>query len=115
MKKTTSNDGKFKKENKIGKRFSKDYQPSPEAKSLGRAKAKTRADLPDMIFDLLTGLGTIDKAMVEVSKKVDEGKLDELIKLLQLMKKPDKQEIDTNIKTYTLFEEEVERKANELE
>ena len=110
MKNTTKNDHLFKEGNKVGKQFSSEYQPTGEAKSLGKLKAKTLEELKNSI---------LDKSFKLIDEKLDDDEITSS-ELLNIFSKAvemsgfKKDKIDTTIKSYSLFEEETEKKANEL-
>lgn len=116
MAKTTRNDKKKSNNpnivegNNYGKQFSSEYQPSGEAKSLGHLKKKTLEELKNSI---------LDKSFKLIDEKLDDEEITSS-ELLNIFNKAvemsgfKKDKIDTTIKTYSLFEEETERKANEL-
>ena len=115
--KTTNNDKKKSNNpaicegNKVGKQFSKDYQPTPEAKKLGHLKKKTLEELKNSI---------LDKSFSLINDKLDSEEISSQ-ELLSIFNKAvemsgfKKDKIDTTIKSYSLFESEVEGKANELD
>ena len=91
-------------------RFTSTNQPSPQAKSLGILKKKTLEELKNSILD-------------KSFKLIDEKLSDEEItssELLAIFNKAvemsgfKKDKVDATIKTYSLFEEEVQEKADEL-
>lgn len=100
----------FKKGNKCGKRFTSEYQPSDEAKSLGWVKKRTLEELKNSI---------LDKSFKLIDEKLDDKEISST-ELLAIFNKAvemsgfKKDKIDTTIKTYSLFEDETERKADEL-
>ena len=110
-KQTTKNDHLFKEGNKIGKQFSSEYQPTPEAKSLGWTKKKTLEELKNSI---------LDKSFKLIDEKLDNEEITSS-ELLAIFNKAvemsgfKKDKIDTTIKSYSLFEEETENKAINLE
>ena len=110
-KQTTKNDHLFKEGNKIGKQFSSEYQPTPEAKSLGKLKAKTLEELKESI---------LNKAFKIANDKLDDPDLSanefqNIFNKAVEMSGFKKDKIDTTIKSYSLFEEETENKAINLE
>ena len=111
-KETPSNgDTKFKKGNKLGKKFTEEYQPSGEAKALGWLKKKTKEELKEEI---------IDKSFKIASEKLDREDLTAQEFLAIFAKAVEmsgfkNSKVDTTIKTYSLFEENVEKKANEID
>lgn len=93
------------------KMFTSEYQPSGKAKSLGKLKKKTLEELKNTI---------LDKSFKLIADKLDDKELpaNELLAIFNKaveMSGFKKDKIDTTIKSYTLFEEEVEKKANELD
>lgn len=83
---TTRNDGRFQKGNKLGKKFSSEYQPSPEAKKEGWLK---RNELQE---ELTKRVGKkLDFIFENASPK-------ELIDLIKALLPPDKQVNDINFK-----------------
>jgi hypothetical protein len=100
----------FEKGNKHGKRFSSEYQPSGEAKSEGWVKKFALEDYKNAI---------LDKSFKLINEKLDDEGItfNELISIFNKaveMSGFKKDKIDTTVKTYSLFEEETERKADEL-
>lgn len=116
MAKTTKNDKKKSNNpnivegNSYGKQFSSEYQPPAENKSLGWTKKKTLEELKNSI---------LDKSFKLIDEKLDDEEISSS-ELLNIFSKAvemsgfKKDKIDTTIKTYSLFEEETEKKANEL-
>lgn len=110
-KETTKNDHLFKVGNKVGKQFSSEYQPSGEAKSLGWVKKKTLEELKESI---------LNKAFKIADEKLDDPELSatefqNIFNKAVEMSGFKKDKIDTTIKSYSLFEEETENKAEKLE
>ena len=109
-KETTRNDGRFKKGNNVGNRFTSENQPPPENKSLGWIKKKSLEELKNSI---------LDKSFKLIDDKLDDEEITSS-ELLAIFNKAvemsgfKKDKIDTTIKSYSLFEEETEAKANEL-
>lgn len=111
MAKSTENSGQFKKGNKIGNRFTSENQPTPEAKSLGWTKKKTLEELKESI---------LNKAFKIADEKLDDPELSatefqNIFNKAVEMSGFKKDKIDTTIKSYSLFEEETENKAEKLE
>ena len=110
---TANNGGKFQKGNTIGKKtqFTSENQPSPENKSLGHLKKKTLEELKNSI---------LDKSFKLIDEKLDNEEITSS-ELLAIFNKAvemsgfKKDKIDTTIKSYSLFEEETENKAEKLE
>lgn len=100
----------FEKGNTSGKRFSKDYQPSPANKSLGWVKKLTLEELKNSI---------LDKSFKLIDERLDDEELSSS-ELLAIFNKAvemsgfKKDKIDASIKSYSLFEEETEKKAELL-
>lgn len=92
-----------------GKRFTSEYQPSPEAIKAGIAKKHARDQLIEDLAQALLKASAPEKAVAVALQNADLGKEDGLIKLLNLIKKPDKQEITGEVE----FTQLVVRKLNE--
>ena len=90
--------------------FTSENQPSPEKKSLGHLKKKTLEELKNSILDKSFKL--IDEKLDD--KEITSGELLNIFNKAVEMSGFKKDKIDTTIKTYSLFEEETEQKANEL-
>lgn len=111
-KKTNKNEDKT-PANFIGKqkRFTSEYQPSGEAKSLGWKKKRSLEELKNEI---------LDKSFLLVSEKLNDSEITSQ-ELLSIFNKAvemsgfKKEKQDVNIKSYSLFEEQVENKANEID
>lgn len=93
------------------KKFTSEYQPTPEAKSLGHLKKKTLEELKNSI---------LDKSFKLIDEKLDSEEItsNELLNIFNKaveMSGFKKDKIDTTIKSYSLFETETEEKANKLE
>ena len=100
----------YEKGNKHGKKFSSEYQPSGEAKSEGWKKKFALEEYKNSI---------LDKSFKLISEKLDDKGItfNELISIFNKaveMSGFKKDKIDTTVTTYSLFEEEVEKKADEL-
>ena len=112
MGKTANNGGKFQKGNTVGKKtqFTSENQPSGENKSLGWVKKKSLEELKNSI---------LDKSFKLIDEKLDNEEITSS-ELLAIFNKAvemsgfKKDKIDTTIKSYSLFEEETEKKADEL-
>lgn len=77
---------------------------------------KQRAEMCNILFDEIYKRGLLTEAVaVAEHKAIEEGDIKELLELLKLVKTPDKQVTDVNVKSYSLFEEQVEKKANEID
>lgn len=92
-----------------GKRFTSEYQPSPEAIKAGIAKKHAREQLIEDLAQALFKVNAPEVAVATALQNADAGKADGLIKLLNLIKKPDKQEITGDLE----FTQLVVRKLNE--
>lgn len=100
----------FQKGNKYGNRFTKDNQPTGEEKSLGWVKKKTLEELKNSI---------LDKSFKLIDEKLDDpeitaAELQNIFNKAVDMSGFKKDKVDATVKTYSLFEEETEAKANEL-
>lgn len=92
------------------KKFTSEYQPTPEAKSLGHLKKKTLEELKNSI---------LDKSFKLIDEKLDDPEitsteLQSIFNKAVEMSGFKKDKIDTTIKSYSLFEEEVKEKADAL-
>ena len=111
-KKTSSNDDtKFKKGNKLGKKFTEEYQPSGEAKALGWLKKRTLEELKNEI---------VNKSFLIAVEKLNNSEISQQEFLAIFAKAVEmsgfkNSKLDTTVKTYNLFEESVEKKANEID
>ena len=93
------------------KKFTSEYQPTPEAKSLGHLKKKTLEELKNSI---------LDKSFKLIDEKLDDpeitsSELQNIFNKAVEMSGFKRDKIDTTIKSYSLFEEETEEKARKLE
>lgn len=100
----------FPKGNNYGKKFSEDYQPSGANKSLGKQKARALEEIKNSI---------LDKAFKLIDEKLDDpnitsAELQNIFNKAVDMSGFKKDKVDATVKTYSLFEEETEAKANEL-
>lgn len=108
---TPSNgDTKFKKGNKLGKKFTSENQPTPEAKSLGHLRKKTLEELKNEI---------VDKSFKIAVEKLNNAEMSQQEFLAIFAKAVEmsgfkNSKVDTTIKSYSLFEEEVKRKADDI-
>ncbi|MBQ0114202.1 MAG: hypothetical protein KBT03_13815 [Bacteroidales bacterium] len=80
-----------------GKRFSSEYQPSPEAKSKGWEMATARKRLFEDLTKKLLEVDAPDKAVQGAMNNLALGDPKPMIELLKMIKLPDKQEVDANI------------------
>lgn len=100
----------YEKGNKCGKKFSSEYQPSSEAKKAGWQKKIALEEVKNEI---------LNKSFKLINDKLDDSEIsfNELISIFNRaveMSGFKKDKIDTTINTYSLFEDEVEKKADEL-
>lgn len=109
--KKKSNNPNIVKGNCYGKQFTSEYQPSPERKALGQLKKKTLEELKNSILDKSFKL--IDEKLD--NEEITSGELLAIFNKAVEMSGFKKDKIDTTIKTYSLFEDETQAKANELE
>ena len=79
---------------KKGKRFSKEYQPSPEAKSEGAIKANAEKNILLNLRTKLNEFKTVDKVVEGVNKEIENGVYKNAIELLKIAKEPEKQELN---------------------
>jgi citrate lyase alpha subunit len=87
-----------------------------EASNKAQKEKKQRAEMCNILFDEIYKRGLLTEAVaVAEHKAIEEGDIKELLELLKLVKTPDKQVTDVNVKSYSLFEENVEKKANEID
>ena len=87
-----------------------------EATNRVKREKKQRAEMCNILFDEIYNRGLLTEAVaVAEHKAIEEGDIKELLELLKLVKTPDKQVTDVNVKSYSLFEENVEKKANEID
>ena len=89
--------------------FTSENQPTPEAKSAGWARKHAREKLIEDLAQALLKAKAPEVAVATALQNADAGKEDGLIKLLNLIKKPDKQEITGDLE----FTQLVVRKLNE--
>lgn len=123
--KTTVNDGKFKKGNKIGRRITKDNQPSGERKRLGKALKKAFREVTQETLWNLQGKA-IAKMAEWVEQKLDDldtlstAELEKIQKFLEFLRdssgqKPtDKQEITNTTPQIVVASESVKNKIDLL-
>lgn len=100
----------FEKGNKHGKKFTSSNQPSGEKKSEGWKRKFALEEYKNSI---------LNKSFKLIDEKLDDEDItfNELINIFNKavdMSGFKKDKIDTTINTYSLFEEEVEKKADEL-
>lgn len=92
-----------------GNTFTSENQPTSEQKREGWAKKHAREKLIEDLAQALLKASAPEKAVAVALQNADLGKEDGLIKLLNLIKKPDKQEITGEVE----FTQLVVRKLNE--
>lgn len=86
-----------------------------EASNLAQKEKKQRAEMCNILFDEIYKRGLLTEAVEIASHKATEqGDIKELLELLKIVKPPEKQVTDVNIKSYSLFEQQVEEKANDI-
>lgn len=68
------------------KKFSKDYQPSPEAKSKGKLISWQHKDMCKMLFEKLYKLGAFDLVTEKAIEQAEEGDLKSLLELIKITK-----------------------------
>ena len=93
-----------------GKKFTSEYQPTPKAKSDGWLKKRTLEELKNEI---------VDKSFKIAVEKLNNEELSQQEFLAIFSKAVEmsgfkNSKVDTTVKTYSLFEESVESKANEI-
>ena len=79
---------------KKGKRFTSEYQPSPEAKSEGAIRANAEKNILLNLRTKLNEFKTVDKVVEGVNKEIENGVYKNAIELLKIAKEPEKQEIN---------------------
>jgi hypothetical protein len=84
-------------------------QPTPEQKKAGWAKKHAREQLIEDLAQALLKASAPEVAVATALQNAESGREDGLIKLLNLIKKPDKQEITGEVE----FTQLVVRKLNE--
>lgn len=86
-----------------------------EATNKAIREKKQRAEMCNILFDEIYKRGLLTEAVEIASHKATEqGDIKELLELLKIVKPPEKQVTDVNIKSYNLFEQQVEEKANDI-
>lgn len=102
--------------NKTKEERSEFARKGAEATNRVLKEKKQRAEMCNILFDEIYKRGLLTEAVaVAEHKAIEEGDIKELLELLKLVKTPDKQVTDVNVKQYSLFEEQVEKKANEID
>ena len=76
---------------KKAKDFSKDNQPSPEAKSQGQLNASIRRNLLETLRTNIQNINLIDEVVRGVSEEVANGNYKNAIKLIEIAKENEKQ------------------------
>lgn len=92
--------------------FTKENQPTPEQKSAGWARKHAREQLIEDLAQALLRAKAPEVAVATALQNADSGKEDGLIKLLNLIKKPDKQEIVGDLEVTQLVVRKLENKNN---
>lgn len=85
-----------KKLNEVGMatRFTKDNQPTDEAKSKGQVNLSIKKNLIETLRSRIDEWDLVDKVVSGVNSEVDNGNLKNAIELLKIAKEPEKQEIN---------------------
>lgn len=76
---------------KKAKDFSKDNQPSPEAKSQGQLSASIKRNLLETLRTNIQNINLIDEVVRGVSEEVANGNYKNAIKLIEIAKENEKQ------------------------
>ena len=92
------------------KRFTSEYQPSGEAKSAGWLKKKTLEELKNEIVDKSFKIAVEKLNSAEISQQEFLAIFSKAVEMSGFKNS----KVDTTVKSYTLFEETVEKKANEI-
>ena len=92
------------------KRFTSEYQPSGEAKSAGWLKKKTLEELKNEIVDKSFKIAVEKLNNAEISQQEFLAIFSKAVEMSGFKNS----KVDTTIKSYSLFEENVEKKANEI-
>jgi hypothetical protein len=92
------------------KRFTSEYQPTPEAKSAGWLKKKTLEELKNEIVDKSFKIAVEKLNNTEISQQEFLAIFAKAVEMSGFKNS----KVDTTIKSYSLFEENVEKKANEI-
>jgi hypothetical protein len=100
---------------KKGKRFTSEYQPSPEAKSEGAIKANAEKNILLNLRTKLNEFKTVDKVVEGVNKEIENGVYKNAIELLKIAKEPEKQEINLNggVEVQKVFIDEATKKETQ--
>lgn len=100
---------------KKGKRFTSEYQPSPEAKSEGAIKANAEKNILLNLRTKLNEFKTVDKVVEGVNKEIENGVYKNAIELLKIAKEPEKQEINLNggVEIQKVFIDEATKKETQ--
>lgn len=108
MEKQRKNNASFKKGNKLGNRFSKENQPTPEEKKEGWAKRNLREELIERLAEKLFEVKAPDIAVENSVMDAQKGNVKNLIDLLKIIKMPDKFTVDSKFDVKQLVLEVVE-------
>ena len=79
---------------KKGKKFTSEYQPSPEAKSRGLIEAARKRNLLETLRSRIDEWDLIDKVVRGVDEEIDEGNLKNAIELIKIAKESETQNIN---------------------
>ena len=82
--------------------FTKDNQPSPEAKSKGMVEKRKEENL---LFTLRTQMheyGIIQKVVKGIDQEIENGKLENAIKLVNIAKENEKQDLEITSKGFNI-------------
>lgn len=111
-KKSTNNDQNMPKNFQgKAKKFTSEYQPTPEAKSLGWLKKRTLEELKNEIVNKSFKIAVEKLNNAEISQQEFLAIFAKAVEMSGFKNS----KVDTTIKTYSLFEESVENKANEID
>jgi len=100
---------------KKGKRFSSEYQPSPEAKSEGAIKANAEKNILLNLRTKLNEFKTVDKVVEGVNKEIENGVYKNAIELLKIAKEPEDKNINLNggVEIQKVFIDEATKKETQ--
>ena len=98
-----------------GKKFSKDYQPSREARVQGQAKYRALESLKKEILETMSDMATVDKLLVQADKDLDEGNSRTAVDLLKMIM-PKDMDITTKGESLKadLTKEAIEKRLKEI-
>jgi hypothetical protein len=106
-----------KKLNEVGMatRFTKDNQPTDEAKSKGQVNLSIKKNLIETLRSRIDEWDLVDKVVSGVNSEVDNGNLKNAIELLKIAKEPEKQEINLNggVEIQKVFIDEATKKETQ--